>query len=71
MSSNEELSVTVIPPLYTRALASFTMYNELCAAHISEDFVPVRMRLQQEWTFDGGFVSQLTIVSLDPLLILY
>jgi len=45
------------------------MYSELCAARLPEDFVLVRTRLQQEWTFDGGFVSRFTIVFLESLLI--
>jgi len=34
------------------------MYGELSAAHVQEEFAPVRIRLQQEWIFNVGFVSR-------------
>ncbi|KIM36083.1 hypothetical protein M413DRAFT_78631 [Hebeloma cylindrosporum] len=43
------------------------MYGELSVAHTPEEFSLVRTRLQQEWTFDGGFVSRFTSY-LSPLL---
>jgi len=55
--SNEELIVTATLPWHRRALSSFTMYGELSAAHVQEEFAPLRVRLQQEWIFDAGFVS--------------
>jgi len=45
-----------------RALESLRMYRELSAAHIPAEFVSVRLRLEREWTFNGGFVSQFTIM---------
>jgi hypothetical protein len=45
-----------------RALASFTMYGELSVANVQEEFAPLRMRLQQEWIFDAGFVSRFIIL---------
>ena len=44
-----------------RAFESLTIYYEISAARIPEEFAPVRMRLQREWTFNGGFVSRFTI----------
>jgi hypothetical protein len=38
------------------------MYGELSAARFAEEFSPVRARLQQEWMFDAGFVSEFPIV---------
>ena len=55
--SNEELIVTDALPWQRRALRSLTMYGELSAAHVQEEFAPLRIRLQQEWIFDAGFVS--------------
>ena len=59
------------PPLHRRALASLTMHDELSAARIPEEFGSVHMRLQQEWTFNGNFVSKFTILSLNSQLINY
>ena len=49
-------------PRYRMALESLTMYGELSAARIPEEFAPVRLRLQLEWTFNGGFVSRSTFM---------
>ena len=38
------------------------MYNELSVARMPEEFRLVRTRLRQEWTFNGGFVSPITIM---------
>ena len=38
------------------------MYGELSAARVQEEFAPVRIRLQQEWLFDAGFVSRFIIL---------
>ena len=47
-------------PWYRMALDSLTMC-ELSGAHsIPEEFAPVRLRLQLEWIFNGGFVSRST-----------
>ena len=43
-----------------RTFESLTIYYELSAARIPEEFAPVRLRLQREWTFNGGFVSRFT-----------
>jgi hypothetical protein len=45
----------------TRVLESLTMYRELSTARSPEEFAPVRLRFQREWTFNGGFVSRFTI----------
>ena len=45
-----------------RALESLTMYRELSAAHIPEEFELVRLRFQRELTFNGAFVSRFTIM---------
>jgi len=60
--SNEELAITATLPWYSRTLASLTVYGELLAARTSEEFVLVHTTLQQEWTFNGGFVSLFTIM---------
>ena len=63
----KEPIVNATSPWHTMALAmlaSLTMYGELSAAHVPEDFVPVRTRLQHEWTFNAGFVSRFTIYLL-------
>jgi len=46
---------------YIKALESLTMYRELSTARSPEEFAPVRLRFQCELTFNGGFVSRLTI----------
>jgi hypothetical protein len=58
---NEEKIIRATLLWLRRALASFTMYGELSAARMSEDFAPVRQRLQQERTFNAGFVSRSAI----------
>ena len=45
-----------------RALELLTMYRELSAARIPEEFAPLRLRFQQELTFNGGVVSRFTII---------
>ena len=62
--SNEDLIVSDALPWQRRALASFTMYGELSVAHVQEEFAPLRMRLQQEWIFDAGFVSRFIMIIL-------
>jgi len=64
---NEDATDATSLPWYRRTLEFLTVYNELC----TEDFAPVRTKLQQEWTFDGGFVRRFTIVFLDSLLMHY
>jgi len=54
---NEEPAVTTTLPWYSETLAFFTLYGELSVALTPKEFGLVRARLQQEWTFDGGFVS--------------
>jgi len=53
----EEQTVTVALPWHMRALELLTPFTELSAACMPAEFAVVRQRLQQEWTFDGGFVS--------------
>ena len=60
---NEESAVTTTLPWYSKTLAFFTMYGELSDTLTPKEFRLVRARLQQEWTFDGGFVSWFTFVS--------
>ena len=57
---NEELMVAPTP-WYKKSLALLTMYRELSAVRFTEEFAPVRARLQQEWIFVAGFVSRFTI----------
>ena len=66
---NEEPAIT--PPWHrkTRTLASLTVYGELFAARTPEEFALVHARLQQEWTFNGGFVRLFTIMLLHSQLI--
>jgi len=56
---NEEPTPIAAIPWHRRALAFFTVYRELSAARVAEDFASLQSRIQQEWTFDGGFVSRL------------
>jgi len=66
---NEEPTTTTTVPWHGRTLSSFTLYGELSVACTPEEFALVRTRLQQEWSFAGGFVSRLTTVLLDSQLI--
>jgi hypothetical protein len=66
---NEEPAITATLPWYSRTLASLTVYGELLAACTPVQFALVHTRLQQEWTFNGGFVSLFTIMWLDSQLI--
>ena len=66
---NEEPAITATLPWHSRTLASFTVYGELFAARTPEEFALVHTRLQQEWTFDGSFVSLFTIMLLNSSLI--
>jgi len=68
--SNEEATTTTTSQSwYGRPLASLTFYGELSIASTPEEFALVRARLQQELTFDGGFVSRFTVMFLDYELI--
>ena len=49
-------------PWYRMVFESLTMYGELSAARIPEEFAPLHLRFQQEWTFIGGFVSRSSIM---------
>lgn len=60
---NEDLIVSATLPWYREALESLTMYGELSAARMPEEFAPVRTRFQQEWSFAIGFVSRFATVS--------
>jgi hypothetical protein len=62
---NEEPAITATLPWHIRVLASVTVYGELFAACTAEEFALVHTRLQQEWTFNGGFVSFFTTMLLD------
>ena len=66
---NAEQTTTTTVPWESRALSSFTLYGELSVASTPEEFASVRSRLQLEWTFDGGIVSQFTTVLLDSQFI--
>jgi len=54
---HEEQTVTASLPWHMRALVLLTLFSELSAAAMPAEFAVVRQRLQQEWSFDGGFVS--------------
>jgi len=66
--SNEGPAITATLP---RTLASLTMYGELSVALAPEEFALVHARLQQEWSFDGSFVSRYSIMFLNFQLIRY
>ena len=68
---DEEPAVTTTLPWYGRTFASLTIYGELSVARTPEEFALLRRRLQQEWKFNGGFVSQLSIKFLNSRLIHY
>ena len=68
---NEESAITATLSWDRGIFASLTMYDELSAARIPEEFGLVRTRLQQEWTFNRSFVSQFTIMFLNSQLINY
>lgn len=57
-----ELLVVAASVCCIKALAFLTVYGELSTAHMPEEFAAARVRLQQEWTFNAGFVSRFTIV---------
>jgi len=59
----KELIVTATLVWYGKTLSFLTLYEEISAARTPERFAAVRARLQQEWVFNAGFVSQFTIVS--------
>ena len=69
--TDEEPVVTTTLPWYSRTFASLTIYGELSVAGIPEEFALLRMRLQQEWTFSGGFVSRFSIKFINSRLIHY
>jgi len=59
---NEERNDIAALPWYRMVFESLTMYGELSAAHIPEEFAPVRLRFQREWSFNGGFASRFTMM---------
>jgi len=67
--SNEEPAISATLPWHGMTLASVTVYGELFSARTTEEFASVHMRLQQEWTFNGSFVSLFTIMLLNSQLI--
>ena len=58
----KELIVTAALIWYRTTFAFLTLYDELSGARTPEGFAAVRVRLQQEWIFNAGFVSPFTIV---------
>jgi len=66
---NEEPAITAALSWHSKTLASLTVYGELFAARTPGEFAIVHTRLQQEWTFNGGFVSLFTIMLLNSQLI--
>jgi hypothetical protein len=66
---NEEPAITATLPWHSNILASLTVYGELFAARTPGEFAIVHTRLQQEWTFNGGFVGLFTIMLLNSQLI--
>ena len=67
--SNKEPAIIAAPAWQSRTLAFFTMYGELSTAFTPEEFALVRVRLEQEWTFGGGFVGWFIIIFLSTQLI--
>jgi hypothetical protein len=61
---NEEPDITATLPWHSKTLASLTVYGELFATCTPGEFAIVHRRLQQEWTFNGGFVSLFTLCCL-------
>ena len=56
----KELIVTTALIWYRTTLEFLTLYDELSVARTPERFAAVRVRLQQEWIFNAGFVSRFT-----------
>lgn len=54
---NEEQIDIAALPWHRMTFETLTMYGELSAARIPEEFAAVRSRFQSEWLFNGGFVS--------------
>jgi len=54
----KELIITAALVWWRKALAFLTLYDEISAARTPEGFAAVRVRLQQEWIFNAGFVSR-------------
>ena len=67
--NEERTTTTTTVPWHSRALTFFTLYGEISVPCTPEEFALVHTRLQQEWSFAGGFVSRLTTVILDSQLI--
>ena len=57
-TDEEPVVTTTLTRWCSRALAFLTIYGELSVARLPEEFALLRMALQQEWTFSGGFVSR-------------
>ena len=53
-----ELIITASLVWCRKTLVFLTLYDELSGARTSEGFAAVRVRLQQEWVFNAGFVSR-------------
>jgi len=66
---NEEPTTTTTLPWHRRTLASFILYGGPSVTPTPEEFASVRSRLQQEWSFVGGFVSRFTIMPLESQFI--
>jgi len=58
----KELIVTTALVWYRKTLAFLTLYDEISAARTPEGFAAVRVKLQQEWIFNAGFVSRFFLV---------
>ena len=52
-----ELIFAVAAIWFIKALEFLTAYGKISTARMPEEFVAVRVRLQQEWIFNAGFVS--------------
>jgi hypothetical protein len=67
--TDEEPVVTTTLAWYSRTFASLTIYGELSAARLPEEFALLRMRLQKEWSFSGDLVSRFSIRFINSRLI--
>jgi len=65
---NEQQNDIAALPWHRMAFESLTMYGELSTARIPEEFAPVHLRLQREWSFNRGFVSQFTMMIFYSIL---
>jgi len=63
-----ELIITAAIVWYRTTLAFLTLYDEISAARTPEGFAAVRVKFQQEWVFNAGFVSRVFLFLDSPLV---